>query len=77
MKKGKETCEGCCIRFATQEHRVKIDGILWHEACVLGAYRDRPNAIVTLRRIIRNGARLMKMPNGGAARIIELNGFAP
>lgn len=78
MKKGQmEACEGCSIRFATHEHRVNIDGVFWHETCILGAYRDRPNTIATLRRIIRNGARLMKTPNGGVARIIELNGFAP
>ena len=71
-----EKCEGCSLKFATHERRVLIDGITWHEACVLGQYRDRPNAIVTLRRINRQGAHLARTKSGGIVRVIELTGFA-
>ena len=78
MKRGQaEKCEGCSIQFATHEHRVRIDGIEWHESCVLSQYRDRPNAVVTLRRISRQGAHLTRTKSGGVARVIELTGFAP
>ena len=77
MKKGQmEKCEGCSIQFATHERRILIDGIIWHEACVLSQYRNRPKAIVTLRRIIRQGAHSARIKSNGVARVIELTGFA-